>query len=543
MKTRMRMAAWIGSVSLVVVSVPFQKAAAVRDLFEEAEPRERSGLPGLGNLQEQGKALAKQVVEKVNKSYYNVSEHCAGFDAVYTVEEGAQPAGKITVCADFTREKPFSVTFEGRLSRDELKDVVVDWTQTAWIWLVVVLPPGNLAATESEEGFLIVDLSPKAQFKEARMVVSKDHRLTQELLVHKDGPRSENRYQVQTIDGKHYPDSVEIQTVAAPVTVTTTLLYTYTRVEGVVLIKKLGITTVVQHAQAGTEEKTELVLKLDEATLKKQAAPEATEIARPKTPANWDALSAQVIPQMIESNWDVVRYIQSAKCMVDISYRLPNMSPITGKLSYAWEDANNDGMISEVEVSIETVEDSNPLMRQMINDFQAALTQFTTGTGFGSFFQRTATARKTAEGYEITLKTQEGTESPVRVTVSGDFRSIRLETQGTHGGQVNTTYSHAKVADKWLLKEFTIMMPPGPSWMFTTTDRWTLTYDWQHGAPLVAKIEVFATAQSAAGRSDSRRTFVMNNWEVVKRPAPFDYQLGTSSPVQPTYPWLRETTP
>jgi hypothetical protein len=79
--------------------------------------------------------------------------------------------------------------------------------------------------------------------------------------------------------------------------------------------------------------------------------------------------------------------------------------------------------------------------------------------------------------------------------------------------------------------------------MFTTTDRWTLTYDWQHGAPLVAKIEVFATAQSAAGRSDSRRTFVMNNWEVVKRHAPFDYQLGTSSPVQPTYPWLRETTP
>jgi hypothetical protein len=536
MKREIHIVARVVLVMLFSASICLQNAIAVRDLFEESEPPERAGFPGLGNLQEKGKALAKEVVEKVNKAYYDISKHAAGFDAVYAVEENGAPLGKVSVSADFSQPRPLSAKFEGQLEEKEMKDLEMR-VQTAWWKLFSILPAGELIANKTEEGVLLIDLSPEATFKDVRSTVSQDYRLQGTLWAHADGAETDYLYHSQTIGGKHYVDSMESRTTVAPVTIAIKWLYTYTRVEGIVVIKKLEITKTKTNSETGDKSKRVFVLTLDlgcfalralgapetPGTQQTQETPKRPEIGDVRTALNWDQLSRQVLSRWVENNWDIVQYVEKAQSTIDFKFSMVGMTPLTGAIDYSWEDADGDGALTEVELTIQPRQGADYITMTKMTEARQALTSFITGRGLGLFLPRTAKAKRTPEGYLLVLTTEVPTDSPFNVTISNDFRTVRLGTE-TGQGTVTCTYRHARVRDKWLLTQVTAFTP---SAIASSTDQWTLTYNWDQGVPLLASAAVVSTVRSRAGQYQVFYNLAFRNWRIIKRESPLNVVPGS----------------
>ncbi len=525
MKRQIQVMACGIAATLAAVLIPQDTVSATRSIFEDDEPRARSGLPGLRALKEEGKKLAKEVVEKVSESYYNVAKHTPGFEAVYTVEEDGRAAGKINISADFTRQDPLSAKFEGELKNKKMNDSIEIMVQSAWVPLYGPLRPGNPTATRSEDGFLISDQAPPSNFVEAHMVVSADHRLKQKGMVHKNGAKVDYIYRVQTVDGKHFVESMDSRTVSPPVTLTNSFVYTYARREGVAIIKRLDLTRVQIDADAGEKEQAKCLVNLDNVTFKKAAAPIEVEVEVEVPPigaeADWDDLSRQVIAGVIENTLDftsAVLYLESASCTIDIVVTVQGMAPSRGTISYSWEDVDLDGALTEAEVSTQIESVSDWVMRQNIQGIDNVLKGLATSCGLSLFLQRSVTAQRTRQGYQLTLKTQTG-DPPVNVMVTEDFRMTRGWTKALNKAELVTAYRYAVADGKKLLTGMTLTTTP-ESGAFGTTDRWTLEYVWMDGVPLLSEANIISTTSSIAGAFQSRRKFTMRDWKVTKREQP-----------------------
>lgn len=95
------------------------------------------------------------------------------------------------------------------------------------------------------------------------------------------------------------------------------------------------------------------------------------------------------------------------------------------------------------------------------------------------------------------------------------------------GGDLVTTYRHGRVRGKWLLTEFTML---APSETISYTRRWTFTYNWDQGVPLLAKVHIVTDAVSPAFRGQSYHEFAFRDWEVVKRESPIEILPGSGAP-------------
>jgi hypothetical protein len=499
-------------------------AAATRNLFENEQPRARSGLPGLNALKEEGKKLAKEVVAKVNESYYTLAKHTPGFEAVYTVEENGVAAGKITISADFAKEDPLLAKFEGELTDKEMSDSIEIVVRMAWGPLVEPLHPANPTATRSGEGFLVSDQSPPTKFSATHMTVSKDYRLMKKDMLHENGAITDYVYGVQTVDGKHFVGSMESRTVVESVTLTRSLVYTYARREGVALIKRLEITNAKVNADTGEEtNQAKCTVNLEKVTFKKTAAP--VEVVEEEgtigAEADWDEVSRQVISGIVENTLDFTTpllYFDSSSCTIDISYTMQGMPASTATLSYSWEDVEGDGAISDVEVSTQIESVSDWVMKEHIKGVDKVLRGLATGCGLSLFLQRSVTAERTAQGYQLTLKTTTG-DPPIQIIVTDDFRMIRGWAKQLDRSQVVSTYRYVAADDKKLLREMTLTTAPETG-AFTSTDRWALDYTWVDGVPLLSEANILSSVSSMGGAFQSRQKFTMRDWKVTKRERP-----------------------
>jgi len=252
--------------------------------------------------------------------------------------------------------------------------------------------------------------------------------------------------------------------------------------------------------------------------------PVAHAAGQAKTAADWDELSREIIPRVLEANLDmstVLRYIRGASCTIDVTLTPPGMLPCSGALSYSWEDANDDGMLAETEVDIETIEVSHMTMRLMMGEIHKTLRRLTTLNVQSFLLQYSARTGKVNGGYQMRLRSKREGEPPVHLTISGDLRITKVRMKSPDGIETVVTTEHIRAGDKWLVGE-SVLTTTTPEGMLTTTERWTNAYDWESGIPLLSKTTVVNNIASVAGHFQMRQEYRLHDWKVVRREAPLE---------------------
>ncbi len=240
--------------------------------------------------------------------------------------------------------------------------------------------------------------------------------------------------------------------------------------------------------------------------------------------ANWDAVSKELLPKVMEANLDmatVLRYIRGAGCTINVSITPPGKSPLSGRLKYSWEDSNDDGMLSQTEVTVETLHVSDMTMRALMSDIHQALRKIATVNTRTYVLKYNATTEKTSEGYLMTLKAKKGDEDPFHLTISRDFRIMKTQTRTPEGNDTTTTYTHRKVGNAWLVTgSVTNTVIPGG--VFSSEDRWTNTYDFQGQIPLLREVSMTSVTGGIAGVYRFQQRYTFGDWKVTKRDQPLE---------------------
>jgi hypothetical protein len=515
-------------------------------LFEDEEAP-AGAQAGVATPTAEGKALATQIIQKLNESYYKMYQVVGGLDATYTVKKWDRDVGKATVSANLPSGSPrWSVKFEGNVSDGA---VIENRLDAAWTPLLSDLSRRVITAEKCEEGFR-VPYSSSA--KEAYLIVSKDYRLLKEVIKSEDGSETEWLYHDQEVGGKRYLDTVELRTGPGRTKVT----YTYARREGVALISRLEI----QEMTAWGDTTLRYFANLDKVTFKKAAATaEAAEATGKVTgegaeaaagPAidatSWDDLSREVIPKVLEMSLDrttILQYVRSASCTIDVVistkmtasttnpyFTPPAIPPSAVSFSYSFEDSDNDGTLTEDEITIETTHMSDANLRFAAGRISEGLRALATFNIINILPRVTVKTHKTQQGYEVTLTPKEdeldstleraglGKQHPIRLTVSNDFRVTGMRTRSIEGLDQVTTFKHVRLGGKWLLTE--LETSSGGATAFGAGDKSVISYRMEGGLPLVTKSVVDSSTPSSVGTLQIHQEYTFSNWKIARRDKP-----------------------
>ena len=541
-------AAIVSLVFLVFVQIVCGQLLA-EGLFEDESPAQAA--PAVASPTAEGKVLATEIIRKVNESYYKMFQVVGGFEATYTVQRGEEVVGKATVSADLPAGSPrWSVTFEGKVSDGE-KALIENRLCVAWTPMLLDPSGQVITAQVSAEGFR---LPYSSSFKESYLVVSKDYRVLKDFTKGEDGSETEWLYQDQEVGGKRYLDTLELRTGSARTKVT----YTYARREGVSLISRLEI----QEMTAWGDTTRRYSAKLEGVTFKKAAAtaeaarptPEATaEVAaagdEPVIDAStWDELSREVLPKVLEMSLDnatMLRFVRSASCTIDVVittkmvasttnpyFTPPTIPPSAVSFSYSYEDSDNDGVLTQDEITVETTHLSDANMRFAAGRISKGLRELATFNIVNVLPEVTVKTRKLPQGYELILTPRDDKDArkrkrrgetdlnPIRLTVSNDFRVTAMRTESAEGLDQITTLNHVRTGGKWLLTE--VETKSAGATAFAAGDKSALAYRMEGGLPLVTKMISDSSTPSSVGTLQIHQEYTFSKWKIVRREKPLE---------------------
>ncbi len=523
-------------------------------LFDD-EPAEQGQAAAAAPTAE-GKKLAKQVIQKVNESYYKMFQVVKGFDATYTVQKDGEEIGKATISANLPTGSPnWSVKLVGEVT-DEEKGTLENLVSMAWNPLLSDWTRQVAAARQSDEGFVVSSSYPGG---ESERRVSKDYRLLRDYSGPRGGTKTEWTYQDQEVGGKRYVETLELQTNR----LWTRFTYTYFRREGVALIKRLEIEDGTKDVFAGGEPRvrTKYLVNFEGVKFKKAAAAAAGRTAAAEEGAaekaadnpvidatGWDDLSKEVIPKVLEMSLDratMLRYVRSASCTIDVVittkmvgstaipyFTPPAIPPATVSFSYSFEDGDNDGTLTEDELTIETTNMSDANMRFAAGRISKGLREMATFNLINLLPRFSLKTRKTQQGYEVTMTPKkdefdrrrgESGLHPIRLTVSNDFRVTSMRTQSLEGLDQVTTFKHIRTGGKWLLTELETKSAGATA--FAAGDKSVITYRMEGALPLVTKSITDSSTPLSTGTLHTHQEYTFSNWKRVMRDRPLE--VGT----------------
>ncbi len=237
-----------------------------------------------------------------------------------------------------------------------------------------------------------------------------------------------------------------------------------------------------------------------------------------------DELSAEVLNNLTERNigmGTVLESFRKGSCKVDVKL-VAGATVSTATLSYSWEDADDDGVLTDAEVEIETEYASSRAMRVFVKDSYRMLRALATVTTRSlAAAVQSAETQKVTGGYQMTLKYGEEEGTSFQLTISDDFRITRFRIKDADGYQVTTTYNHEKVKDKWLVKS-AVVSSSEPAGGGSKRENWSIAYQWQNGVPLLSRITMAITVGSVAGNVQMREEISARGWKLVKREQPLE---------------------
>ncbi len=240
--------------------------------------------------------------------------------------------------------------------------------------------------------------------------------------------------------------------------------------------------------------------------------------------SDWDALSTELLSKVTDANLDtsaVLRVIRAATCTIDLTVSTPGAFPWSAKMSYSWEDSDDDGILMDAEVEIETVSVSDPNMRFMMTGIHQSLRRLATLTVRSLQTEYSAKAQKVSGGYQMTLKPKAGDEGSLQLTISNDFRVTRLRVKTADGTESVTTYTHQKSKDKWLVKT-AVVNNTVPGGTYSTQEQWTIGHQWVGGVPLLSNVTIVNTVATFMGSVQTQQDYTLRNWKVTRRAKPLE---------------------
>lgn len=240
---------------------------------------------------------------------------------------------------------------------------------------------------------------------------------------------------------------------------------------------------------------------------------------------SWDQLAQWVIPRFVDKNDDfasIIGQVRKASCTVDVELTSDALEfPLTGSISYAWEDINDSGMLGGRELQISVTSSSSPLMDPYLEGLRQYLDDQTIFY-FPFLFQiNDIRAVRISGGYKLRLRpTVVGGGSALLdynvayLTFTEDFRAIELRTESERGVETVFRFKHRKMGGRWLSAGYLrrITTPTARA----EEDR-TEVYEIVSGVPLLKEVTIDTFVATASGAARVQQKYTIRDWQVQKR--------------------------
>ncbi|MDQ7778728.1 MAG: hypothetical protein RDV41_03330 [Planctomycetota bacterium] len=253
-----------------------------------------------------------------------------------------------------------------------------------------------------------------------------------------------------------------------------------------------------------------------------------------KSGVNWDDEAKKLIPEIVKANFDfsmTTMFVRKAQCKIDVSYK-HSSTPIvlTGTMSYAWEDLNNNGFLTANEIELETDYVSAPGLDILMEDIKKRLEyEISQPILLLTFKQNNVKTAKIEGGHklrlspfaEVAVKKGFGATEAYRVmylTVSEDLRVKELRAKTVGGGESNATLRHEKFNGLWY--------PSG--WIERTSnadgsaveEERTDTYAEVDGVPFPKRVVVDNSMMILGQGFTQHLELAFRDWKIEKRKEP-----------------------
>jgi hypothetical protein len=198
-------------------------------------------------------ALAKDVIARLDEAYYQLwDDRVTGFDAVYDVNEDDRTVGTLRVLFSMDANGGH---FQPKLQKETpSSQIMCGFFEDAWLEsLFKSFPAEKGIATRNGDTFNLFCKDPSQDIRSRTLSVSADYRLTYVYEAGTDLSQNKLTYKVQTVDGRHFVESLkrDFATIMPPNRghLFLTYLYTYARQDGVPFISGLQIDATSRSAE------------------------------------------------------------------------------------------------------------------------------------------------------------------------------------------------------------------------------------------------------------------------------------------------------
>jgi len=246
-----------------------------------------------------------------------------------------------------------------------------------------------------------------------------------------------------------------------------------------------------------------------------------------KREMRWDALSKEIVPQIIERSADIgsmIRYFEKAECTITAT----SISKIAGKqnagsIAYSWEDKNKDGILSHGEITATSRigGETSFAISKIANDIKDQ----TYVNVFNLFSVTDVFAKKIDDGYLMKLIFTEKMSlvnsgiNDCQIKVSDDYRIVEWRTKiPLQNDTVKRKLSHKKMKEKWLLAGMSLSTPLPDGNIIK--EEWKYNYSLDGDIPLLFSIELKTIYPTTAGGSEITTLLEFKNWKTKKREIP-----------------------
>lgn len=543
-------------------SVAFRKAAttggAQGQPVAQGEVPQATGDTGAAGAPDEA-TLGADVIARLDEAYYQLwDDRVIGFDAVYDVDEDGQQISPVRVVFTVDANGP---RFNAKLQEDSpASETLYAMVENAWLQsLFKTFQADKARASRTNGSFHVFYSKPQEGVRLRTLTVSSDYCLENEYEAEEDLSSNKLAFTVQTIDGRHFVESLkrEYYSIMPPHRgqLYLTCLYTYARQDGVPFIKTLHID--YDSRSEGTTTKYKWDLKLKSVTFRKAAAQAQTPPTEPPAPAatperpekldkmatQWDELSQEVIAGICRSNIDfgaMPTFARSLRCDIDIRITSNLFQPATGTLNYWWQDEDDNGLLIGDEIQIEIASVSNPAMRVMMQAIQRSLVMQTATAGANVFRDHFIKTVRVADGYKMKLVPTEK-DKPVNpeakndkdnlvanrgydamyLTVSPDFRVQRMRAvnEGADTEMV-LNVEHEKIAGLWAAgRYYREVVRTGKS---VSTEDMRCEYTVIDGFPTMRKLTLVVSMLTGQNTMSMKQEYTIRNCKIAWRDKPLD---------------------
>ncbi|MEN6427622.1 MAG: hypothetical protein ABFE13_19890 [Phycisphaerales bacterium] len=477
----------------------------------------------------QGASPAREVFARTDKAYYLLSQDSVtSFDAVYDLRENGENAGTVRTLYNLgAGGATLDTTFSKNLPRVEMLKGALT---TAWREsLLRALPTDRAAVTQVGDLFKVSCRSPVEGVASQIFTIAGDYHIKYMLETGEDQSHAAVNYKVQTIDGKYFLESMDIESRSPnhrPLFVV--YEYAYARREGIPFISKLQISHLTESAE-GPATKYTWDLELKNVTFHKATAiggaqpqfvtdqpaaqgddPQTTAGAPTAGAADEASLAKEVIARMDEAYyqlWD--DGVTGFDAIYDVNENAVSLGTLQVKFSLDADGGHFASKLQEESPSAAT------LYAMLESGWLESL--------FKTFSAEKARATRIEDSFNLFYQEPEEDVRLRTLTISNGYRLEHEYEAGKDLSSDKLEFTVQTIDGKYFVasveREVTSIMPPNRGQLFVT---YRYTYARQEGVPFIRTLHIDYSARSEGTTTEYQWDLTLKSVTFGKTAAPAD---------------------